>query len=169
MGNNMLISRKAYLELGGFDSIGYSIVEDCSLLSAFRKKRLRTAPVEPFFSTATTAAAHDIGDYHQQLMRWASGGFRGNPSLFMLWLLLSFQNVLFVLSFIAPLPVTALFLTYGNFLLTWIFIFAAFNRTKSSCNALLWAPYYPVLLVQSLVVMAALVSARPIVWKGRRI
>jgi cellulose synthase/poly-beta-1,6-N-acetylglucosamine synthase-like glycosyltransferase len=169
MGNNMLLSRKAYLDAGGFDSIGYSIVEDCKLLAAFKKKRFRTASTDPFLPSAATLPVPTIGAYRQQQMRWAAGGFSASPAVFLCWLLLTCQNLIFVLTFFVALPFPIVSLSYGTMLLTWTFVLVAFRRMKSSRNALLWILFYPALLIESLAVIVSLVFAQPIVWKGRRL
>jgi len=169
MGNNLLISRKAYLETGGFDAMGYSIVEDLDLLATFHRKHLPTATTEPFSATASTFPATTINDYCQQLLRWARGGFRKNLNLSIPGALLAAQNLLLIGALLGVLPGNVSLLACGNLLLTWFFIAAAFRRIKSNENSLLFLPFYALFLIESLCLMAFSVFKKPIVWKNRRI
>ncbi|MGA2506870.1 MAG: glycosyltransferase [Chitinispirillaceae bacterium] len=169
MGNNMLLSRKAYTEIGGFSAIGYSIVEDRDLLTAFRRKHFRVVTTEPFSATATTSDAPSPAEYFHQLLRWVYGGFRRNSTLSFFGILLSVQNILFVLAMLKTLPDTVALVTCGNFLLTCIFIFVTFRTIKSNQQPLLFLPFYPLFLLESVVLMISLVFKKTVIWKGRRI
>jgi cellulose synthase/poly-beta-1,6-N-acetylglucosamine synthase-like glycosyltransferase len=169
MGNNMLLSRKAYTEVGGFDAIGYSIVEDRDLLTAFRREHFCIATAEPFSATATTLHTQIPNEYFHQLLRWVYGGFRQHSTLSFFGILLSIQNFFFLLALFKTLPDAVALLTCSNFLLTWIFISVALHAIKSSYTPLLFLPFYPLLLIESFVLTISLIFKRPVNWKGRRI
>jgi 1,2-diacylglycerol 3-beta-glucosyltransferase len=169
MGNNMLISRPAYLKIGGYDTIGYSVVEDRDLLAAFRKRRLRTAAAEPFFPTASTFPAATAQDYIQQILRWAYGGFRKNSVLSLFGLLLTAQNFLFLLSLLELLPGNAALLALVNLLLTWLFVAIVFHRMKSTESAFLFLPFYVLFFFESFILLFALLFRRQVIWKNRTV
>jgi cellulose synthase/poly-beta-1,6-N-acetylglucosamine synthase-like glycosyltransferase len=169
MGNNLLISRKSYMETGGFDTLGYSIVEDMTLMSAFRKQHLKTSSTEPFSATATTLPAATLNDFFQQLRRWAHGGFRYNPLLIFANSLLSIQNVILVLALFHLLPPVVPLIAIGNFFLTWLFTAAAFRKMKTREYALLFPMFYVLYLFESLVLGYCTLINKPIIWKSRRI
>jgi cellulose synthase/poly-beta-1,6-N-acetylglucosamine synthase-like glycosyltransferase len=169
MGNNLLISRKAYLAVGGFDAIGYSIVEDMALLTAFRRKRLRVVSSEPFSATAASFPAATFNTFFQQLLRWSQGGFPSNATLIFSGVLLTAQNIILVMALFGIMPVKVSLIAFGNLLLTCLFVAAAFRRIASNENPLLFLPYYALYLVESLFLSLLVLFKRPIIWKNRRI
>jgi len=169
MGNNLLISRKAYLGIGGFDAMGYSIAEDLHLLKTFRRNKIRTTAAEPFHATAVTFPAATISEYFQQLLRWSRGGFRKNRILLCAGTILCLQNLYLILALTGLLPDHIVLLTSGNLFLTWFFIAAAFSRIHSKENALFFPPFYVLILVESLALILLSVIKKPIVWKNRRV
>jgi hypothetical protein len=102
-------------------------------------------------------------------LRWVHGGFRRNSTLSFFGILLSVQNILFVLAMLKTLPDTVALITCGNFLLTCIFIFVTFRTIKSNQQPLLFLPFYPLFLLESVVLMISLVFKPTVIWKGRRI
>ena len=169
MGNNLLFSRKAYLESGGFDAVGYSIVEDMDLMLSFRRKKLHTTATEPFTPTARTYPATTFPDYLQQLLRWTRGGFRKNPVLLSANVLLSAQNILLAFSLCRMLPGFIAVASAVNLLLTWIFIAAAFRRMASGERTFLFPLFYMLYLAESAVLFLFSVLNKKIIWKNRRI
>jgi glycosyltransferase involved in cell wall biosynthesis len=169
MGNNLLISRKSYMEIGGFEALGCSIVEDMALMRAFRKRHLRTSSTEPFYATATTLPAVTLNDYFQQLRRWTHGGFRDNHLLKTANILLSLQNVILVMALFHVVPPAISLLAWGNFFLTWVFTAAAFRKMKTNERALLFPLFYALYLLESLFLAYCAIVKKPIIWKNRRI
>lgn len=169
MGNNILLSRKAYTEVGGFGAIGYSIVEDRDLLTAFRRKHFRVATTEPFSATALTLHASMPAEYIHQLLRWVYGGFRRHLTLSFFGILLSVQNILFVLALLKILPNAVALVTCGNFLLTCFFVFVTFRTIQSNQHPLFFLLFYPLFLLELVVLIISLAFKRPVIWKGRRI
>jgi cellulose synthase/poly-beta-1,6-N-acetylglucosamine synthase-like glycosyltransferase len=169
MGNNLLFSRKAYLETGGFDSVGYSIVEDMDLMLLFRRKKLLTTATEPFSPTARTFPAATVNDSIQQLLRWSRGGLRRNPVLMFAFVLLTAQNIFLVFSLFRALPGFIGLASAANLLLTWMFVAVAFRRIKSGENVLLFIPFYVLYLVESALLFLFSVFNKKIFWKNRHI
>jgi cellulose synthase/poly-beta-1,6-N-acetylglucosamine synthase-like glycosyltransferase len=169
MGNNLLISKKAFNNAGGYTAMGYSITEDCDLLKAFRKKGLTVATTNPFSPTAYTSPCSEMSVFFNQVMRWAKGGFGKNPVLSLAGSLLGIQNILFILGIIGVLTGPMTLLTFGNLLLTWLFFALAFKKIGSSQHPLHFWPFYLLFLVESLILSGAFIIKRPIVWKERTI
>jgi cellulose synthase/poly-beta-1,6-N-acetylglucosamine synthase-like glycosyltransferase len=169
MGNNLLISKKAFNDADGYRAMGYSITEDCDLLKAFRKKGLTVATTYPFNPTAYTSPCSEMSDFFNQVMRWAKGGFGKNPVLALAGSLLGIQNILFILGIIGILTGPMTLLTFGNLLLTWLFIALAFKKIGSRQHPLHFWPFYLLFLVESMIIFGALIIRHPIVWKERTI
>jgi cellulose synthase/poly-beta-1,6-N-acetylglucosamine synthase-like glycosyltransferase len=169
MGNNMLLSRTAYLKSGGFEATGYSIVEDLAILASFRRKNMRTAATEPFSATAGTSPQTTINHYFHQLSRWVYGGFRSNATLLFSGALLGVQNILLWLACAGLLPGGFLLLTCGNLLLTWLFIAVTFRKIASNEGTFLFLPFYILFCIESMVLTAFILCKKPLLWKDRRI
>ncbi|MBN2035822.1 MAG: glycosyltransferase [Chitinispirillaceae bacterium] len=167
MGNNLLIAKNSYHSVGGHSGIGHSIVEDCDLLAAFWKHRLRVTATRPFAPSATTDPCSGLVDYLQQLLRWAYGGFRKNKALIVSGIALIIQNTLFIALLFNLLSGTLTLIVLANLLLTWLFIIVSFKTIRSKESPLLFWPYYLFLLLEMVVIVPALVFRPAIAWKGR--
>ena len=168
MGNNMLISKAAYNEIGGQSALGYSIVEDRDLLIAAMKKGFIATPAVPFLPIAETAPCRTLNQLFHQTLRWLKGGLSGSFSLLPAILLLGFQNVIFLLSIIGILPVFLTWISLVNFILLAIFTFTGFKKIGSKENILFFPLYYGFLLVETVLMILPVLIISP-VWKKRRI
>jgi cellulose synthase/poly-beta-1,6-N-acetylglucosamine synthase-like glycosyltransferase len=166
MGNNILLSRKAYLQLGGFDTIGYSIVEDRSLFAAFAKKKMTIAFTDPFFPTAFTPAAPSIRLFFHQMLRWSRGGLTLNSNLIAPSMLLLIQTISSCGMF-TILPELPSLIVTGNIILTILFVYIAFYKTSSRITPWLFPLWVPFLLVEIGAFTFATVFKTKIAWKGR--
>jgi len=137
MGNNVLVTKESYLECGGQRGIGYSIVEDRALLELTRRRGLKTAAAEPFFTTAETYPSRTKKQFASQTLRWAAGGLRPGGGLFAAGLLLLAQNTLFPLSIAGIMPPAVVIPCAANFLLTWAFLAIAFRKNNSPAQTAL--------------------------------
>ncbi|MCU0609237.1 MAG: glycosyltransferase [Chitinispirillaceae bacterium] len=169
MGNNMLVSRTAYKNVGGFDTTGYSIVEDCALLNEFRKKGLRTAAAEPFYPSAATQPASSAPVFYQQIRRWIYGGCGLSPVLAGTGALLVAQAILVSLALAGMLPDLVSAFSLCNIVLTWFFIIIAFRQTGSREEAILFPPFFILMIPEIVLIIFSFLSRRPVVWKDRRI
>ena len=169
MGNNLLLSKKAFIAIGGYSAIGYSITEDCDLLRAIRKKGFGVAATDPFSPACVTAPCPRFRDHFAQLLRWAKGGFGKNTVLACAGLLLGLQNILFIVALIGIFNGPLALVVFCNLLLTWLFVTIAFKKIRSREHALHFWPFYLLFLIESFVLVIAMVFNRPVIWKGRRI
>ena len=169
MGNNLLVSKKAFIETGGYAAMGYSITEDCDLLKTFRKNKFKVAATEPFSPTGVTASCLKLGDYYQQLMRWVKGGFEKNSFLACAGLLLGIQNLLFIFALIGILSGPVALVVFCNLLLTWLFVIIAFKKIRSREHSFHFWPFYLLFLIESFILLIAIALRRPVIWKERRI
>ncbi len=75
LGNNFAFRRSAYQQVGGFESIGFSVTEDFALMEAIRKKTQWTIRhtldrLNAIYSRPTLR----FTDFLQQRLRWVKGG-----------------------------------------------------------------------------------------------
>ena len=75
IGNNLSISRKAYNETGGFQSIPFSVTEDYALVQAMlqRTKYKIKFPVNPN-TLVRSRACQSLNHLYRQKQRWGVGG-----------------------------------------------------------------------------------------------
>lgn len=93
MGNNMGIRKADYLGLGGYPALGPSLVEDCQLLSAFRRAGKRIAFVDAQNPLVRTAATGSVNGFVLQRIRWARSLLRFEPALQAAGLVAGLANV----------------------------------------------------------------------------
>lgn len=169
MGNNMLISKEAYVYIGGFESIGYSIVEDRDLLAAFRGKKIPTAATDPFFPTAFTLPCEKIKPYLHQLLRWTNGGFKINSILAVFGMLLFAHTALFLIALTGILPFYQSVMLLLNQFVTWLFIFISFKKTRSTCSPALFPLFFALFLIEAAFVCFTLLTKKQVLWKERKL
>ncbi len=169
MGNNIILRKAAYLDCGGFKSIGYSITEDRALLRHFRQCGKSINIVIPFFPIAYTVPHSSFRPFFQQACRWIRGGFSGGLNLSAAALLLTLQNISLIAATAGLLPEKTFFLTIVNAFLMWIFLFISFKKIKAPVSAF-WFPLYLLfLIIETFLLLPALLPNRKILWKGRSI
>ena len=169
MGNNLLVSKQAYLSIGGYDAIGYTIVEDRALLSAFAGNRLPIAATDAFRPTAVTLPCSSLGQYSQQLLRWAYGGFGWKANLTLFAIPQVCQTLLFIAALSGALPALPSEVAIFNFFASWGFYALAFRRMRSSERAVFYPVFFVLLLIETVWLIAAFIIRRPVSWKGRHL
>lgn len=168
MGNNMLVSKKMYQEIGGQSGIGYSIVEDRDLLAVALKKKYEVTPAIPFYPSAETIPCKTISRFFHQMLRWLKGGLSNSLNLVPVIAALGFQNAVFLLSILGILPVFLLWISSANFVLLMIFTFTGLKKIGSKENILLFPFYYGFMIVETAFMVLPVLIITP-KWKKRRI
>lgn len=92
MGNNMMVSKKAYKAVGGYESITFSITEDFALYQAIIQKDFQFRNLIQLEVAASTRSEKTLKDLFQQRLRWIHGAWQGH------WLL-KLGLILYLLSF----------------------------------------------------------------------
>jgi len=169
MGNNLLINRNAYLDVGGYDKTGYSITEDQLLYAEFRKQKKKILCAEPFIPKAWTYPVSTFGNFLHQVRRWFSGGFQirsGLTAIGLFFLIQNLSTLVLLAGILPPLPLT---LTISNLFLTWIFVAVSFKKTASTHSAMLFPLFYFFLLFEFVILICSFIFQPFTIWKGRRI
>jgi len=103
VGNNMVISREAYWQTGGYEHLEFSVTEDYALYRAVRKLSLQTKNISTSGSFHYTLTLPSFKAILHQRKRWLTGG-RQLP--FYWWIMLSvfalFWPCLIVIEFVSP-------------------------------------------------------------------
>jgi cellulose synthase/poly-beta-1,6-N-acetylglucosamine synthase-like glycosyltransferase len=101
VGNNMAISRKAYLSTGGYENIDFSVTEDFKLFAETRKQGWQTINMLHDEAVNTSAPAGDVTTLLNQRKRWLSGGKELPVYWWIIFLIFGlFMPFVFILCFI---------------------------------------------------------------------
>ncbi len=73
MGNNMLLRRQAYEDVGGFESIKFSITEDIAIFNEILRKGWDFRNIYTRSTLALSLPARTLDQYINQRKRWMSG------------------------------------------------------------------------------------------------
>lgn len=165
MGNNMLITRKAYESTGGYENIEFSITEDFSLFREVKNKGFELRHVVAPGVFACSIGVEKLSSLLQQRKRWMKGAVQ------LPWwvvLLLLFQSIYFPALIIGLiiLPEWTLILFVFKFFLQSIFIKSVSNklRLKLKGGLLLYEFYSGII---SILTMLYFVIPFKVKWKGR--
>jgi cellulose synthase/poly-beta-1,6-N-acetylglucosamine synthase-like glycosyltransferase len=169
MGNNLLISKKTYMDLGGQQRIGYSITEDRDLYNLFIKNGKKCIFSTPFTAKAFTNACSSLKQFYFQMRRWVQGGFKKTSNLLPIGFLFATQNLIFVLSGFAVIPMHLKVIAIINFILTWYLVFVCFRKIDSSVSALYYPLFYLFLIFESILLLFSFLIQPSLMWKGRKV
>jgi cellulose synthase/poly-beta-1,6-N-acetylglucosamine synthase-like glycosyltransferase len=98
MGNNMAVTAEAYWAVGGYEKIGFSIVEDYALYKAIIDKGYGFGQG---FDASVLAFTKPPKNYFEQRKRWVSGGMSTKSNLIVLALIQAFAlPILLIISFL---------------------------------------------------------------------
>jgi cellulose synthase/poly-beta-1,6-N-acetylglucosamine synthase-like glycosyltransferase len=167
MGNNMAVSRVAYLAVGGYESIPFSITEDYALFKAIVKQGFGFKNLLDQKVLAQTRPVETSSAFLQQRKRW----MRGATDL-PLWMVLMLYAqylagpLLLAVGWFAPLPALALYLC-KLLIQTMVLSFGLtrLNQTKLGPYVLLFEIYQ--LIIGPVAVLYYLLPTT-IEWKGRK-
>ncbi len=109
MGNNMAFRRALYEAVGGYPALPFSVTEDYMLFKSIHEQtdaRLRY-PADPALRNVTLPL-HRITDVYQQRRRWARGGMKAKPVVYLAYTLTHLAHLLPLVGLIvAPGPTLA--------------------------------------------------------------
>ncbi len=80
LGNNFAFRRQAYLQVGGFESLGFSVTEDFALMEAVRKKT--PWKIRHTLDVKNAVYSHPLptlSEFFRQRHRWMRGGKKARP------------------------------------------------------------------------------------------
>ena len=163
MGNNMAISREAYMAVGGYEHIPFSIVEDYAIYLAIIQKGFESTQL---FSNTVLAETIPPENYLAQRKRWFSGAlFHKSPLLISVFLTIAYWLGVFILAFIQP-SLSILVALPGVALIS-ILTFSWVLKLKK------WQylPYLPIFIIylpmSNLIVLIYALFSKKVVWKNR--
>lgn len=166
MGNNMLIRKSVYEEIGGFGALPFSITEDLELFNHVKKKYKTLNLFNPSVLNESKPQ-RSLSELLTQRKRWMHGAF---ALPFIMVLLLAIQSSFFVIviGLLFFNPMIALIVVLVKFVLRYIFVSLVVNKLNDRINvfgSLIFEFYTAIFSFVSLIYYFIPGS---IEWKGRR-
>ena len=167
MGNNLLVSKMLYSEIGGQEKIGYTVTEDLQLI----KKAISIGAIinstSPFTPSVYTKTPNTIAGFFNQSARWIRGGAQSNFTMFLVIALTAFQIMAPALFFITKNS-NLLIIIVSNFFLQWIFSAIAFKKISAKSSSVFFPIYYLTMSITSILMTIPLLIFTP-KWKERKL
>lgn len=129
VGNNMLISRKAYFETGGYENIDFSVTEDYKLYKEIKKLGYLSYNVMDADSINTSNAVKNLSALLHQRKRWMTGAIELPLYWWFVFMVFALFSVsVFVIIFFNPL------LGLGLLMLKFLIQFFTISKLAKICN-----------------------------------
>ncbi len=166
MGNNMAVSREAYEACGGYEKIGFSLVEDFALFRAIIDKGFG---FKNLISKQITAFSMPILSFKKllgQRKRWLFGVLQVPIYMF---LLLSLQGLFFpvIAVFMLFAPQEAIFILISKIIIQAIFIYTILKKAGNTISAKYLIFYEFYVAFTSILLIFYWIIPRKTEWKGR--
>lgn len=163
MGNNMMVSAEAYWAVGGYEKVGFSIVEDYAIYKAIIDKGFA---FKQLFMPDAMTLTKPPKRYFEQRKRWVSGGMSTQSVLIFPALIQGFLlPILLIISFFSWKSVLAFI--FLNLLINFLVgnrIFKILNQTQ----LLKYIPAYTMYMyVFWFLQLVSYFLPTKLVWKGR--
>lgn len=164
MGNNMAVSAEAYWAVGGYEKIGFSIIEDYALYKAIINKGYN---YQQLYLPEVMTVTKPPENYFEQRKRWVSGGISSGSVLIFPALIQGFllPILLIIGVFSWKTPLLVFFL---NMIVNFVFgkkIFKILNQER----LLKYIPAYTIYMyVFWCLQLVAYFLPTKLVWKGRK-
>lgn len=163
LGNNMAVSREAYDKVGGYEKIGFSIVEDYHLYNEIIK-----AGYAYFHAFNSQVLAYTLApqNYFEQRRRWIKGALENSPEAMGGGILQAFCIPLLIL--IGYFNSTAVWIILASLLLIYTgFILFFQYKLKLKGYLLYLIPFTAYISVAWLAQFLYFIFSKKTVWKGR--
>jgi cellulose synthase/poly-beta-1,6-N-acetylglucosamine synthase-like glycosyltransferase len=168
IGNNMSYRKQAYLDVGGYESLPFSVTEDSQLLNTIDKlgkyKIIYPLDVKALISSVPCKT---IKDLYRQKKRWAIGGARVPVRGYFVMATAFLVNLCM---FLTPLFFSPVWLYLAVFKLSIDFfvlypVHKVLGLTKNLKYFFVFQLYY---IIYSVVLPFALLKSRKVIWKSRK-
>jgi cellulose synthase/poly-beta-1,6-N-acetylglucosamine synthase-like glycosyltransferase len=163
MGNNMAVLKEAYFAAGGYEKIGFSIVEDYTL---YKKIIAEGYDFRQVFIPEVVAYTVPPEDYFEQRIRWIQGAIESNSGPLYLGIMQAVSLPLYALIAVISWKTSLII-----FLITFSFYSFLVLRFESKLKLSGYAKYLPLfalyLPLAWLLQFLHYLFAKKIVWKGR--
>jgi len=169
IGNNMSYRKKAYLEVGGYENLPFSVTEDFNLLHAIYKLK-KYKIIYPLDTEAlvTSLPCNNIKRLYHQKKRWSVGGL-GSP--FAGYLIMAYGFITNLCMLLTPVFFSTiwLYLIFFKIVIDFLFIYpvhSALGLKKNLKYFINWQIYYTIYVVMIPFVLTFI--GKKVSWKGRQ-
>ncbi len=168
IGNNMSYRKKAYLDVGGYENLPFSVTEDSQLLNTMnRLKKYKIIYPLDVKALVNSVPCKNIKELYRQKKRWAIGGINV-PVRGYFVMATAFVTNLFIL--LTPFYFSAVWLYLAVFKLAIDFfvlypVHKILGLTKNLKYFFVFEIYY---IIYVLILPFSLLKSRKVVWKNRK-
>ena len=166
MGNNMLIRRKVYNEIGGFETLPFSVTEDLELFNRI-KKNYKTVNLFNAQVLNQSTPIKSLPELLQQRKRWMRGAF-DLPIVMVGLLVLQASFFVIVLGLLFFIPWLALAVIGIKYVLRYCFLSLVVHKLKDRINIFGSLFFELYMAIFSVVSLFYYFTSRDIDWKGRK-
>lgn len=168
VGNNMAISRQAYLATGGYENIPFSITEDYKLWEAVKPSGLELVWLFSPHVLNRSKSIRGLRNLMQQRKRWFKGGQQGPAYAVAAFAIAGLAHVALALSPIW-LPLHQVLILLGMKVVADLCLLTvATGRLRQSALLLYFVPYQLYLAINLIVYLLYFPLPGKVVWKGRQ-
>jgi len=167
IGNNFSFRKRAYLDVGGYAKVRFSVTEDFALFQAIKKTKWKIAYPALRETQNITEPVQTVNELYKQQKRWILGGTSADWKSWITLLVGFCTHLLSALSFVMFPIKTALTMLAVKFGADALFLITPLIRLKMLrlAPSFFFFELYQYLLI--IFVPIALLFDRKIVWKGR--
>lgn len=169
IGNNLSFSKKAYIEVGGYDAINFSVTEDLALLKSIQKlKQYKIVYPLAKDNFVITLPCNTLRELLNQKKRWFRGGFGIRPLGYFLGLLMYISNLIFLLGiFFIPVNIYLIFILLK--FLSDLMIIYPIAKNFNLLNLLWFYPLFEIYFaLYGLSLPFTFITGKNINWKNRK-
>lgn len=167
IGNNMSYRKSAYDEIGGYESLPFSVTEDFNLLMAIHElKKFKIIYPLDEGGLVTSKPCPDWKTLFWQKKRWGVGGTESDliGYLVMLWGFLSNAAILLTPLFFST---TALYLCLFKMMVDYFFVYPVFKKLKLRLKLFHFIAFEIYFIIYVLLLPFIVLPNRKVKWKGR--
>jgi len=167
IGNNMSYRKKAYLEIGGYEELPFSVTEDFNLLSAISRlgKYKIIFPLDKN-ALVTSLPCDSVNELYQQKKRWGVGGLGALPRGFFI---MAFGLIVNLCLLLTPFFFTEVLLYMAVFkvAIDLFVLYPVHNRLGIKDHLKYFIQFELYFIVYVIILPVIVLSSRKVVWKGK--
>lgn len=168
VGNNMVISRKAYESVGGYESIPFSVTEDFALFQETIKRGWKYKNLLNVDALAATKAISSLPKLLIQRRRWMTGAVQ-LPMILVLCLSLQAIFFPFFILTLSISPLLGILAFLLKIVLQAIFLYRVLKRLEISSSLLKYSLHFELYSgIVNLLALVYYILPGKIEWKGRK-
>lgn len=167
IGNNMSYRKSAYEEVGGYESLPFSVTEDFKLLMAIHKLK-KYKILYPLDSGALVVSkpCPDFKTLYWQKKRWGVGGIESDivGYLIMLWGYITHVAMILTPFFFSY---TALYLCFFKIFIDYFFVYPVYKKLNLKLKFSHFLAFEIYFIIYVIILPFIVLPNKKVIWKGR--